>query len=377
MKRPLLTPVVSLLFAVAAWGQGPDVPPARRGPARAAVPEARQFDFWLGRWDVNLRIKKEGKWPPSSVRAVAEIYSILGGEAILELWDSASIKGFSVRTFDPARGEWLLWLNWPGTNRSGSSGLSGSFHHGRGDFFSERPAADGGTLISHYSFNDITPNTLRWDDAYSSDGGETWRHQWRMEFTRTAHAVELDPAGGDAHTYGGGGRCDLPEFRRFEALAGQHRGTIRRLDGGEWKQAPARLSGYRVLGGCAVLAILVSEFDGQPFESFHQLTWNTYASVFEETTLGTRAGSPGPPIAVYYGPATAGALTLTRRGAFGEETPPVRRTWHLGDDRIEIRVEIPTEGVEGFKTVVEATFDGQAPRAPRAGFRPIMGRLDR
>ena len=23
--------------------------------------------------------------------------------------------------------------------------------------------------------------------------------------------------------------------------------------------------------------------DGRPFESFHQLTWNTYTSVFEET----------------------------------------------------------------------------------------------
>ena len=42
-----------------------------------------------------------------------------------------------------------------------------------------------------------------------------------MEFSRAKQRVELDPAGGDAHTVGNGTQCDLPQFRRFEALAGR------------------------------------------------------------------------------------------------------------------------------------------------------------
>ncbi|MEM7357390.1 MAG: hypothetical protein AAF657_41635, partial [Acidobacteriota bacterium] len=136
--------------------QLPDCPAWVMGRHGELPVEARQFDFWLGGWDVNLRIRKDGAWPESSVRAKAEIYSILDGKAVLELWDSATIKGFSLRYFDSAQDKWMLWLNWPGKNRSGSSGLSGTFHHGRGDFFSERPTQDGGTRIARYSFNDIT-----------------------------------------------------------------------------------------------------------------------------------------------------------------------------------------------------------------------------
>lgn len=317
------------------------------------APEARQFDFWLGRWDVNLRIKEDGEWPDSSVRAEAEIYSILRGKAVLELWDSEPIKGFSLRYYDPEREKWLLWLNWPRADRSGSSGLSGSFHHGRGDFYSERPTEDGGTLIARYSFNDITPRSLRWDDAYSTDGGETWRHRWRMEFTRTARRAELDPAGGDAHTYGEGGRCEAPEFRRFEALAGRRTGTLRRRDGDRWEEAPARLVGYRVLGGCAVLAILTSERDGRPFESFHQLTWNTEAAAFEETVLDS---VPSSPMAVYFGPDAEGKLTFSRKSAFDEESVPGRRTWRLDDDRIGVVVEV-AEGSDGWTKDAEMEFE--------------------
>ena len=50
-----------------------------------------------------------------------------------------------------------------------------------------------------------------------------------------------------------------------------------RGDGGAWRESPARLTGYRVLEGCVVLAVLASEIDGRPFESFHQLTWKIHA----------------------------------------------------------------------------------------------------
>jgi len=300
-------------------------------------PEARQFDFWRGRWDVNLRVRAEdGSWPASSHRAVAEIYPILDGKAVLELWDSERIKGYSLRYFDVARNEWVLWLNWPGRNTAGSSSLSGSFHHGRGDFFSESPTQDGGTLISRYSFNDITPTSLRWDDAYSTDRGRTWEHRWRMEFSRTARTAEL-AQGGDAHTFSTAERCTLPEFRRFEPLVGVHLGTTRLFHRNVWLEAPARLLGFRALDGCAVLALIETELEGSRLDSFHHLTWNTRSSLFEETVLDSRPESPAE---IYYGAAEGESVELAPRRQGREGVAATRRRWVIDGERVELRSEI-------------------------------------
>ncbi|NIQ57389.1 MAG: hypothetical protein GWN71_29565, partial [Gammaproteobacteria bacterium] len=69
---------------------------------------------------------------------------------------------------------------------------------------------DGGETISRYTFSDITPASLRWDDAYSTDGGETWTHNWIMEFTRTGAKPTLAADGGPEHTFHAGGRCAAP-----------------------------------------------------------------------------------------------------------------------------------------------------------------------
>ena len=47
----------------------------------------REFDFWMGEWDVNLRIRQDdGSWLDAK-RAKAHIFRVLDGKAILELWD--------------------------------------------------------------------------------------------------------------------------------------------------------------------------------------------------------------------------------------------------------------------------------------------------
>ncbi len=311
-------------------------------PYDPALPaEARQFDFWLGQWDVNLRIKRDGEWPEASVSARAEIYPILHGKAVLELWNSDPIKGLSLRYFDTAQDKWLLWLNWPGQNRSGSNGLSGTFRHGRGDFYSERPTQDGGTLISRYSFNDITPTSLRWDDSFSDDGGETWRHGWRMEFSRTAQHALLPAEGGAGHTQGQGQWCTLEQFDKFRDLTGTLTGTLTTRQGQDWSESPATVTGYPVLEGCVILALVSATVDGRPFQSFHQLTWNTYASVFEETVLDS---FPSSAMRVYYGPERDAALIMNRNPVFGEEITPARRSWQIDDGQIVIEESVSTDG---------------------------------
>ena len=121
--------------------------PADRAYSAFSPDPARRFDFWVGEWDVNLRMLQADGSFRDTVTAQASIYSILDGKAVLELWDSAPIKGFSLRYYDPDEEGWVLWLDWPQPNRSGLSNLTGNFRHGRGEFTRTSTDAEGnGTL---------------------------------------------------------------------------------------------------------------------------------------------------------------------------------------------------------------------------------------
>ena len=175
--------------------------------------EKRQFDFWVGEWDVNLRQKqKDNSWK-DSVKAKAKIYPILDGEAILELWDGGKdgIIGYSLRNYNQEKKRWDLWLNWPAKNRSGTSRLAGTFRHGRGEFFVKNVVGRR-ERITRYTFSDISENSLRWDDAFSNDKGATWSSNWIMEFSRTSQKPR--PIGDEKNlpTYFSGERCDSEEF---------------------------------------------------------------------------------------------------------------------------------------------------------------------
>jgi hypothetical protein len=283
-KRSLRCPGLPLAAALLVTLATPAV--AQDFPVSSALAaEARQFDFWVGEWDVNLRVRQDdGTWE-DRIRSAAKIYPILSGKAILELWSDdrvAGIKGYSLRYFDPARDEWVLWLNWPGQNRSGSSSLSGTFRHGRGEFFSTSQAQDGTETISRYTFSDITDDSLRWDDAFSKDGGLTWTNNWIMEFSRTAAKPALSADGGPAHTFHEGARCDAPEFRKYEFLSGRKDGTVEAGGSGA-----VTITGHRVLDGCAILTFAGPDGDPERAWGFSHITWNTYAERYELTTLNS------------------------------------------------------------------------------------------
>lgn len=250
-----------------------------------------QFDFWIGQWDVNLRVKQPDNTWEDKIKSEARIYSILGGKAILELWDESEtgIIGYSFRYYNPSSEKWELWLNWPGLNRSGTNSLSGDFRHGRGEFFSTRPINDSTELISRYSFNDITPNSLRWDDAYSKDGGKTWTNNWIMEFSRKAqNAPEINQET-KTHTYYSGKRCSTEAFNVLKELAGIYKGD-------------QNLELYSYIDGCALMGF-IDEF------AFFTLTYNTYINMYELCYYDV----DGDGLQAYYGNLDSNTLKLGSR----------------------------------------------------------------
>jgi hypothetical protein len=61
--------------------------------------------------------------------------------------------------------------------------MIGEFKQGRGEFI-DREVFRGRTIFVRNSFTDITPNSSRFEQAFSDDGGKTWEVNWIMTFTR-------------------------------------------------------------------------------------------------------------------------------------------------------------------------------------------------
>lgn len=281
--------------------------------------EYRQFDFWIGTWEVNLRrIQEDHTWVDWK-KAIAHIHPILDGKAILELWEDQYdgspqevIIGYSLRYYNSATGKWHLWLNWPGSNRSGSSSLEGQFQHCRGEFFSERPIDDSTNLISRYTFSDITDHSLRWDDAFSRDGGKTWSHNWIMEFTRNQEQAPWDKDEDQAlHSFRSGNRCTLTGFDLLDQFVGLWKGTIEYLgEQGQWHTTQATLNNYKALGGCSVMSFLHYPRQGSIFREFSLMTYNTYANLYEDGRLDNTPTSHYRPM---FGELENDTLTLVRQ----------------------------------------------------------------
>lgn len=303
-------------------------------PNQLTVDKDRQFDFWIGEWDVNLRIQQPDKQWQDQIKSVAKIYSINDGRAILELWNDQrvqGIKGFSLRYYDFEKGKWVLWLNWPGQNRSGMSSLQGEFRHGRGEFFGGR-----GDTLTRYSFSDISPYYLRWDDAYTKDGGKTWTHNWIMEFTRTAQAPSW-PQGEKGHTYDQGGRCSLPGFEVFRKIVGNWKGKAERKVDGKWQNGEAEIKGFEVLNGCAVLNFTTETYGNEKSEEFSIKSFNTYANKLEDGRLGDKDADI---LRQYYGGLREdGSYVLTEFDQQGQREIIRKYDWDLkGNNTIKLAV---------------------------------------
>ncbi len=221
----------------------------------------REFDFWIGEWDItNLRLQEDGSWSEVGT-ATNRVFRVAGGCGIVELWDGylgdSHIRGFSVRTYDPETGKWYLVLNWPQQNRAGFGTLEGVFTHGRGDFFTEFTSADGTAGITRYSFTDIGHDTFRWNDGTSLDGGQTWRTSWIMEFRvrdPVADPLFNVPMFGTDETP----RCTEDRYKAANFLIGNWEST--NSDGPKF-----RVEGTPIIDGCAVMEFISGDNGTQAF----------------------------------------------------------------------------------------------------------------
>jgi hypothetical protein len=155
-----------------------EIPPPAAAPAPPAIaPEARQFDFWIGDWDLTWG---EGEQGTNRIRA------ILDGRVIEEQFDgrpATTLRGLSVSTYTPALGKWQqTWVD----NEGSYLDFTGGWEAGPpARMVLTRSAIVQGTpVLQRMVWHHITPGTLDWNWERSADDGATWQTVWAIHYQR-------------------------------------------------------------------------------------------------------------------------------------------------------------------------------------------------
>jgi len=162
MRRTALTLfVLSLSSAVNAQSPAPAPTPA---PCSSA--EHRQFDFWLGDWEV--------KAPDGKLAGTNRIERIQDGCVLLESWTgSKGGTGNSFNMYFAADKKWhQTWVD----NGGGRLDLSGGIEGGKMRLLGEGPAPrDPSRKVSHeITWEKVEGGNVRQVWRSSTDGGKTW-----------------------------------------------------------------------------------------------------------------------------------------------------------------------------------------------------------
>lgn len=161
--------LAAIAFAVARASAQTQPAPKSAPPSPAPVSpcpskaEYRQFDFWLGEWDVTDHGEKI---------ATSSIQSIVGGCIVFENYSQADgYTGKSLNFYDAALGKWRqTWVDAFGN----VSEFSGEFRDGAIHYEGERHRAEGRKVLATMILTKLDADHVRQYSERSLDGGKTW-----------------------------------------------------------------------------------------------------------------------------------------------------------------------------------------------------------
>ena len=147
------------------------------------------FDFEIGTWKTHIsRLVRPltGSTTWIEFEGTSVVRKIWNGRAnLVELevdGPTGHIEGLSLRLYNPQSHQWSLNFA-----NSSSGTLSqptiGEFKNGRGEFY-DQESFNGRTILVRNVWSDITPDSCRFEQAFSDDGGNTWEVNWIATDTR-------------------------------------------------------------------------------------------------------------------------------------------------------------------------------------------------
>jgi hypothetical protein len=184
------------------------VPALAQSPSGAATPSVHgalkerdgqhDFDFEIGTWKTRLsRLLHPLTGSTAWVRyeGTTVVRKVWNGRAnLVELeveGPAGHIEALSLRLYNPQSRKWSLNF---ANSKGGSLAVTsiGEFSGGRGEFFN-LDSLDGRAILVRFVISVITPDSCRFEQSFSADGGKTWEPNWIAIDTRVKGSPETAP----------------------------------------------------------------------------------------------------------------------------------------------------------------------------------------
>lgn len=137
------------------------------------APEQRQFDFWVGRWEVR---DKAGALQGRNV-----VEALLGGKVLQEHWQGEKGGGgTSLNAYLPGKKKWhQTWVDDQGNVLDLEGGLEGTSMVLRGE-----TTPKGGRQLECITWTPLPDGRVRQFWQQSLDGGATWKTAFEGFYSR-------------------------------------------------------------------------------------------------------------------------------------------------------------------------------------------------
>ena len=159
-------------------------------PAAAAPADGQHdFDFEFGTWKTHVSrlahpLSGSKEWV--ELEGTSVVRAMMDGRANLVELDvsgpSGRIAGISLRLYNPDTHQWSL--NYASLrNGTLTAPTVGAFDSGRGEFFG-LDTVDGKSVFVRFVIACPAPDSCRFEQAFSADGGKSWEVNWIATDTR-------------------------------------------------------------------------------------------------------------------------------------------------------------------------------------------------
>jgi hypothetical protein len=144
--------------------------------------QAREFDFWVGEWDVY-----NAGSDTLVGHSLIEIAS--GGCMILENWTATGAppsNGKSMNYVNPATGKWeQLWIGSGGLNNNNPQKfVDGEYRDNAMRFVFEQHGRSGNKQLGRFIFFNEGKDQVRQFNEVSDDQGKTWKTLYNLTYKR-------------------------------------------------------------------------------------------------------------------------------------------------------------------------------------------------
>lgn len=152
-------------------------------PALAERDGGHDFDFEIGTWKTHLRrlqhpLSGSNTWVEyEGTSVVRKVWNGRANLIELEVDGTAGhIEGLNLRLYNPQSHQWSLNFA-SGSGGSMSQPTIGEFKNGRGEFF-DQESFNGRVILVRFVISNIKPDSCRFEQSFSNDGGKTWEVNW-------------------------------------------------------------------------------------------------------------------------------------------------------------------------------------------------------